>query len=257
MKPSAFLACTLAALAVAGCHSKQANEEPTTNAPVKLQQVKPPAGGDWTQVVNAMPDGGFMMGNPNAKVKLLEIGSLTCPHCQHFEETAVPILISTYVKSGQVSWEFRNYVRDAFDLTAALIVRCNGAQGFFPLSEAIYKDQEDWMTKIQAAPQDKLQQLQNLPENQQFVELAKVAGFPDWAAARGIPPAKSTQCLSNSKAIDQLVQMNNTTTNQYPSFQGTPSFAINGTMVDLGSVTEAQVWPKLQSKINAALGSGS
>jgi protein-disulfide isomerase len=213
--------------------------------------VKPPKGGDWTQVVNATPDGGFMMGNPNAKVKLLEIGSLTCPHCKAFEDEGAPTLMNTYVKSGQVSWEFRNYVRDAFDLTANLIVRCNGAKGFFPLSMAIYKDQADWVGKIQAAPQDKLQQLQNLPENQQFVELAKVAGFPEWAAMRGIPIAKSTQCLSNTKLIDQIVQMNSETTNQFPAFEGTPSFAINGTMVP-----KVATWDLLEPELKKALAAG-
>ena len=49
-----------------------------------------------------------MMGNPNAKVKLIEIGSLTCPHCREFDEKGVPTLIDKYVKTGQVSWEFRH-----------------------------------------------------------------------------------------------------------------------------------------------------
>jgi protein-disulfide isomerase len=249
MKTTAFFACAVAFVAIAGCNSKQGNA--ATNAPVKLEQVKPPKGGDWTQVVNPTPDGGFMMGNPNAKVKLIEIGSLTCPHCKAFEDEGVPTLMNTYVKSGQVSWQFRNYVRDAFDLTAALIVRCNGAKSFFPLTQAIYKDQEQWVSKIQAAPQDKLQQLQNLPENQQFVELAKVAGFPEWAAMRGVPLAKSAQCLSNTKLIDQVVQMNSETTNQFPAFEGTPTFAINGTMVP-----KVAAWVGLEPELKKALGTG-
>ena len=58
------------------------------------------------------------MGNPNAKVKLVEFGSLTCPHCAEFEEEGGKALIENYVKTGQVSWEFRNFVRDPFDITA-------------------------------------------------------------------------------------------------------------------------------------------
>ena len=46
-------------------------------------------------------------------------------------------LIDNYVKTGQVSYEFRNYVRDPFDLTASLIARCNGAKSFFPLARAL------------------------------------------------------------------------------------------------------------------------
>ena len=179
----------MAVVAIAGCNSKQGDA--ATNTPVKLEQVKPPAGGDWTQVVNPTEAGGFVMGNPNAKVKLIEYGSMTCPHCREFDEKGVEPLINTYVKSGQVSWEFRNYVRDGFDLAASLVARCNGAKSFFPLTRALDKDQISWVEKIQAAPQQQLDALQNLQPNQQFVEMAKIAGFPEWAAMRGVPQAKS------------------------------------------------------------------
>ena len=134
MKPSVFLAGAIALVAIAGCNSKPGDAK--TNAPVKWQQVAPPKGGDWSMVVNPTPAGGFMMGNPNAKIKLVEFGSMTCPHCAEFDEIGVPALVDKYVKSGQVSWEFRNYVRDPFDLTASLIARCNGAKSFFPLTRA-------------------------------------------------------------------------------------------------------------------------
>ena len=247
MKPIAFLTCAAALVAIAGCHSKQGDA--ATNSSVKLEQIAPPKGGSWTDVVNPTAAGGFLMGNPNAKVKLIEYGSLTCPHCKAFDDEGVPSLMDKYVKSGQVSWEFRNYVRDAFDLTAALIARCNGAKGFFPLSRALYKDQSDWIGKIQAAPQDQLQQLQNLPPNQQFVALAKVAGFPEWAAMRGLPPAKSQQCLSDEKSVDQLVQMTSDATTQFPDFQGTPTFVINGTMLD-----KTATWDTLEPQLKTALG---
>src|SRR5690242_5317628 len=122
MKPGSFLLCAAALAAAAGCNSKQGDA--ATNAPAKVENVPPPANGDWTQVVMATPDGGFRMGNPNAKVKLIEYGSMTCPHCREFDEKGAAPLMNQYVKTGQVSWEFRNYVRDAFDLTASLITRC-------------------------------------------------------------------------------------------------------------------------------------
>ena len=98
------------------------------------------------------PPAGFMMGNPNAKVKLVEIGALTCPHCREFDEKGVPTLVDKYVKSGQVSWEFRTYLLNGFDIPAALIARCNGAKTYFPLVRAMYKDQPVWVGKIQATP---------------------------------------------------------------------------------------------------------
>jgi protein-disulfide isomerase len=247
MKPSLFLTCTLAVVAIAACNSKQGDA--ATNTPVKVEQVAPPKGGDWTQVVNATPEGGFVMGNPNAKVKLIEFGSLTCPHCREFDEKGVPQLINNYVKTGQVSWEFRNYVRDAFDLTASLIARCNGANSFFPLTRAFYKDQETWVAKIQETPQNQLEQLQNLPPDRQFVELAKVAGFPDWAAMRGVPTAKSAQCLKDENAVNQLVQMASDATTAYPEFPGTPTFIINGKMAE-----KTATWELLEPQLKTALG---
>jgi protein-disulfide isomerase len=158
------------------------------------------------------------------------------------------------VKSGKVSYEFRNYVRDPFDIAASLIARCNGSKSFFPLTEALYKDQPDWIAKIQAAPEAQLNSLQSLPPEKQFVEIAKIADLQQWAAMRGVPTAKSTQCLTDQPKVDQLVQMNSDATTTFPDMPGTPTFIINGKMVELGPVTEAQVWSALEAKIKAALG---
>jgi protein-disulfide isomerase len=252
MKPIHFLACAAALVAIAGCNSKPGDAATNSAAPIK--QVPPPKGGDWTTVVSATDAGGFMMGNPDAPVKLIEYGSLTCPHCREFDESGTGTLIAKYVKSGQVSYEFRNYVRDAFDLAASLIARCNGAKGFFPLSRALYKDQLVWTGKVQSVPREQLQQLDSLPPEQVPLQAAKFAGLPDWAAVRGIAPARSAQCLTNKAEIDRLVEVTGNATNQYPDFPGTPTFIINGKMADLGPVTAAQVWPTLEGKIRAAMG---
>src|SRR5687767_11435749 len=68
-----------------------------------------PKNGDWSTMVTKTPEGGFVMGNPNAKVKLVEYGSLTCDHCAAFEEQGGKALVDDYVKKGLVSWEFRNF----------------------------------------------------------------------------------------------------------------------------------------------------
>jgi protein-disulfide isomerase len=251
MKAVQFLACAAALIAVGGCNNKQS--ENASNVPLKLEPVKPPAGGDWTEIATATPAGGFLMGNPQAKVQLIEYGSMTCPHCREFDESGVSPLINTYVKSGQVSYEFRNYVRDAFDLAASLIARCNGAKGFFPLERALYKDQINWVSKIQTIPQAQLDPLKDLPPNRQFLEIGKLAGFQDWAAMRGVPQAKSAQCLTNTSEVDQLVKMTADATDQFPDFPGTPTFIINGKMVELGPVRAEQVWPTLEGKIREAL----
>jgi protein-disulfide isomerase len=159
------------------------------------------------------------------------------------------------VKTGKISFEFRNYIRDSFDLAAVLIAKCNGPEGFFPLTRAFYDTQPQWVGKIQATPQAQLEQLQSLPENQIELQAAKFAGLLDWAAARGVPQAKATQCLTDTKTIDAAVNSSGAVTNQWPSFPGTPSFVLNGTMIDLTSIPEDKVWATVEAKLKGALGS--
>ena len=204
---------------------------------------------DWTRVAAATPAGGFVLGNPKARVKLVEFGSLTCPHCRAFDEEGVPTLLGKYVKSGQVSWEFRNYLRDAADVTAALIARCNGARSFFPLMRALYKDQPVWFGKAVATPKEQLAKVADLPPQQQFVTMAKITGLDSWAVKHGVPAAKAKQCLANLPSVDRLVQMTSDTTEQHPDFKGTPGFLING-----GLVKDVASWDGLEPQLKAALG---
>ena len=197
--------------------------------------------------------GGFLMGDPKAKVQLIEFGSMTCPACGQFDETGVQPLIDKYVKTGQVGFEFRNYVRDPFDLAAALVARCNGAQGFFPLTRALYKDQANWLQRLSNISPEQQQALQNLPPQQQFLEVAKLAGFQQWAAMRGVPTAKSTSCLSNEQEVNRLVQMTSDAGSQF-DVPGTPSFVINGKLVDPPERGKSN-WESLEAKLRAALGS--
>jgi protein-disulfide isomerase len=100
-----------------------------------------------------------------------------------------------------------------------------------------------------AAPKEQLQKVADLPQKQQFVAMAKIAGLDAWAAAHGVPAARANQCLSNVKSIDQLVQMTGNATEQHPDFQGTPTFLING-----GLVKDVASWDRLEPKLKAALG---
>lgn len=251
MKVPSLMACAMAVLALAACNKNkdEAAGPAATNDTVAITQATPPPGGTWADVVNATSAGGFMMGNPNAKVKLVEIGSLSCPHCKAFEDEGAPVLVNKYVKAGTVSWEFRPYViHGAIDMAANLVAACNGAKTFFPLVQAIYKDQANWLGKVEATPQDKLSQLQNLPTNQVFVQMANVLGLQDWAAARGVPQAKSNQCLSDQKLIDRQVQITSDVGSRYPSFAGTPSFVINGKLLE-----NTASWEKLQPQLDSML----
>jgi protein-disulfide isomerase len=249
MKRSLILVAVAAIVASAACNGEKGSDASATTPGTQARAVKPPPGGDWSQVVAATPAGGFVMGNPRATAKLVEYGSMTCPHCREFDETGVQPLINKYVKSGRVSFEFRNYVRDPYDLAGALVARCNGAKGFFPLTRAMFKDQPKWIGKLQSVAPEQQQALATLAPNQQFAEIAKLAGLPQWAAQRGLPSAKSSACLRNEAEINRLVQMTSDATSEHPNFPGTPSFTINGKLQE-----KAGTWALLEPQLRAALG---
>ena len=245
-----YLFLASAALAATACNAEKGSNAATDKGPeVTAAAVPAPNNGDWSSIVTKTPEGGFLMGNPNAKVKLVEFGSMTCPHCAEFDHQGAKVLIDNYVKKGLVSWEFRNYVRDPFDMAATLLARCSGESGFFGLTRNLFADQRDWVGKLQSAEPATLQSLQNMPPAQQFTTIADLAGLKQYASMRGVPKAKAEQCLSNEAEINQLVQMNSDAATTY-NIPGTPSFLINGTLAD-----QTATWEALEPKLKEALAS--
>lgn len=247
MQRNHLLVAAAALFATAACNGDKAGD--STAPAAKVEAVAPPEGGDWAQVVTQTPAGGFQMGNPNAAVKLVEFASMTCPHCAEFAETGVGPLVDKYVKSGRVSFEVRNFVRDPLDITMSLIARCGGTNRFFPLTDAMFKSQRDFFQKVQGASPEQQQSLAQLPPAQQFAGYAQLAGLQQWAAMRGLPSASQKQCLSNQSEIDRLVQMASDAASEYPEFPGTPTFVINGEMAE-----NAGTWAQLEPKLRDALG---
>jgi protein-disulfide isomerase len=244
MKRTHLLIAT-ALLATAGCNGAGGGNE-AANAPITAEPVAPPQGGDWTKTVTATPEGGFQMGNPNAAVKLIEYGSYTCPHCASFDEEGMQPLTEKYIKTGLISFEYRNFVRDPLDLAGSLITRCGGPDRFFPLSHALFADQEVWMQKAMDQP-EKQQALQSLPPNRIFVESASLAGLQQWAAQRGLPSAQANACLANEAEVNKLVQMQSDAVANF-NVPGTPAFVINGKLVE-----NASAWGALEPEIRKAL----
>lgn len=240
-----------AALAMTACNSEQGSSGATIGSGGPVEAVPAPNGGDWSTMVAQTPEGGFVMGNPNAAVKLVEFGSMTCPHCREFDEAAMKPLTEQYVKSGKVSLEFRNFVTNPYDLAASIVARCGGPSSFFGLTRQLYAEQPEWIAKAQSADPAQMQAIGALPQEQQLAEIAKLAGFPQWAAMRGLPAAKLNACLADPEAPTKLVQMQSDAVSDF-NIPGTPSFLINGKLVEIkpGSTP----WAQVETALKAALG---
>ncbi len=201
----------------------------TAAAPVAGKAA--PAGQTWVDTVTRTPEGGWLMGNPDAPVKLVEYGSRTCHVCKEFDEKGYAPLTQNYVASGKVSYEFRDYLRNGADISAALVGGCGGPGPFFTILNQMYADQPRVLDTLQKLPQPFYEELGKLPLGQQATKFAEAAGYLDFVKQRGIPEAKARQCLADGAEAQRLQKMNEKANQDYP-IPGTPTFLLNGKMLE-------------------------
>lgn len=240
-----FLTGGVAALALlaAGCNGSDA----TANGSAPTAELKqiPAPNGDWTQMVTKTAEGGFRMGNPDAPVKLVEYGSLSCPHCAEFEEQGAGQLKDRYVKSGQVSWEFRTYLLFPTDPGVSMLLHCQGEGAAFPMIEQLYTTQRDWMGKLQALPPEQMQALATMSPAQGAAMTVQAAGLDEFFRQRGMPASKIQACLADPAGLEMLAGIKKRGDEE--GVNGTPSFFINGSRVEAGT------WAALQGPLRAAI----
>ena len=199
---------------------------------------------DWSKTVVATPEGGFRMGNPGAKVKLVEYGSLACPHCRHFEETGYKPLVAKYVRTGRVSYEFRNLLLNAADISISLLAHCAGPAKFFPMSEVVFAAQPQWETKVANLSDSDKAAIEKMTDQQRIMRMADVAGFRPIAARFGLTPAQANRCLADPKGLQRLLDV--TQKAESSGVDHTPTFIING------KVTDAALWEDLEPQLRKA-----
>lgn len=233
------------ALTLTACGDKDAASEGAPDGK-PIAAVPAPAGTTWADTVKATADGGFVMGNPDAPIKIVEFASLTCSHCAEFSEKGFPALRDKYVNAGKVSYEIRNYIRDPLDMTAALLARCGGAEPFFPLSDQIFGYQPTLFEKAQGMGEAGYKAAMEAPANQRFVKLGEATGLVEFVMQRGISEDQARQCLADAKNAEKLAQGVQKAGTSY-QIEGTPTFLMNGRKLD-----NVSSWPNLEAKLREA-----
>jgi protein-disulfide isomerase len=245
MKTQLSGAALALALALGACGQDSGGDATATasNQQLQLEPVPAPEGGDWTEVVERTDDGGFRMGNPDARVKLVEFASMTCPHCATFSAQAAEPL-REYVRGGHVSWEFRNFVLNAPDAAASMLARCQPPQAFFRITDQLFAEQQTWLGNMTA---EEAEQIQRLPEPQQIPALARALELDQFFRRRGVPEAEVNSCLADRQELERLADLNTRAIEQH-GVSGTPAFMINGEMLD--GISD---WGRLEPRIRGAL----
>jgi len=246
LRMSARPALLLAALAplalgLAACKKDDAGAGAVATSAAPLPKVAAPAGKAWADEVVATPEGGYRMGNPDAPIKLVEYGSLTCPHCGELSEKGSATIRDQWVASGRVSYEFRHFVRDALDLTLGLMASCGSPATYFGQTEQVFANQKAIFGGLEGKDAQ-MQAAMKASDAQRFQAIAEVAGLPQFFAARGIPAAQGKACLANTKLAELMAKNTTDQGNQF-QIEGTPTFLVNGEKI--GTST----WEELKARI--------
>ena len=236
-------AVAAAALALAGCGGSGNDlNQAAANQNTPLPQIAAPNNGDWTTTVEETAENGYRMGNPNAPVKLIEYASITCHVCAEFSETGHNELVNDFVKSGQVSWEYRPYPIFPTDPGLFMLLRCQGPGPFFGLAEQLYATQREWVEL--AGPSQTT--IQGLPLEQQPAAWVRATQLDQFFRQRGLPQGRIDQCMANREELQLLAASKER--GDRDGVTGTPSFLINGTRVPVTT------WSALKPLLRQAIG---
>jgi protein-disulfide isomerase len=245
MRISTGAALGAALLVLGGCRGESGNGSANVNIQAPLTQIAAPNNGDWTQTVTRTPEGGTRIGNPDAPVKLVEYGSLTCPACKAFSDTGTQPLRDTYVRSGQVSWEFRHLIiHGAADVALALLADCQPPAAFFRTIENIYENQPTILGSLDSSEE---QQIAGLPPERQVAAMAQALDLGGFFAQRGLPSGRQARCLADQQAVQRLADGTNRAFSQ-ENVTGTPTFFLNGEKLNVSD------WRSLEPLLRERIG---
>jgi protein-disulfide isomerase len=166
------------------------------------------AAGAATAAPTAMADD-MSLGNPKAKIQVIEYASLSCPHCAHFNETVFADFKTRWVDKGLVRYTLKEMLTAPEQVAAAgfLMARCAGPAKYFKVVDEVFRSQPRWTDgKIKPV----------------LVEIGK---------ANGVSEAQFTACLQDQAALDALSARTRRAYEQ-DGVSSTPTIFINGKQLD-------------------------
>lgn len=149
----------------------------------------------------------YGMGPMDAKVKVVEYASFTCPHCARFHADVYPKLKADYIDTGKIRFVYREVYFDRYGLWAGMIARCGGEMRYFGISDILFDTQKEW-----AGSDDPAVVSENLKK------IGRSAGMDD---------AALDACLKDKPTAEAMLAHYQTNF-AADGIEGTPTFMING-----------------------------
>jgi len=164
-------------------------------------------------------------GSPDAKLTMIEYSSLTCPHCAHFHEAILPKIRETYIDTGKMRFEARDFPLDQYALRAAAMARCAAENRYFPLMDMLFKQQSQWTRATDP-----------------------IAAIKQIGRLAGINSERADACMSDEALLDGILKIRLGGQEDH-NISSTPTFVI-GTETVVG----AQPFETFQKAIEPQLG---
>ena len=172
---------------------------------VLAEQKKGPAEVPVEELMKAGDLADTAIGAADAKVTVVEYGSMTCGHCANFATKVFPELKTKYIDTNKVRFVFREFPLDNLAAAASMLARCAGGDKTFPMVETLYEKQADWaFTNGNPVPK--------------LFDIAKQAGFTQ---------ESFDKCLTDQKLLEQITAQRTAASDKF-GVSSTPTFFVNG-----------------------------
>ncbi|THD81974.1 MAG: DsbA family protein [Phenylobacterium sp.] len=181
--------------------------------PAAAAKAKPKAAAPAAAAKPGVPadavTGDMSLGNPKARVHVIEYASASCPHCAHFNEEVFPAFKAKYVDTGRVFYTLKEYLTPPEDVASAgfLLARCGGKAKYFTVLDQVFRSQAQWQTT---------------PIYQVFVKIGQ---------ANGLSEDQVKACITDEAAATAQ-QTRVIASVQTDKVQSTPTFDINGKRIE-------------------------
>lgn len=200
--------------------------------------------GNWLTTVSVSPTGGHLLGNPAAKVKLVEYLSYTCPHCAHFQKQSEVAMRLAYIQSGKVQVEVRHLIRDPIDMTVAMLTNCGGPARFFGNHSLFLLNQDKWIGRAADATPAQRARWTTGDNLTRMRAIANDYGFYAMMEGRGYDRPTVDRCLADLATANRIAAQ--TVEADRLGIRGTPGFMIDGVLL-----TGTYDWESLNIQLQA------
>lgn len=183
----------------------------------------------WEETAALTSEQGYLLGNPAAKVKLVEYVSLTCSHCRTFAEQSMETLTRDYITSGRVSYEIRPYPLDVIAATAAQLTYCLPPEKGLLMTFAFLGAQDQILESAEALSDEDVNAMEALAPADYRVAVAAKTRVTELGSLFGVAEPEVRACLSDQARADRLETAVEAA--EALGVSGTPAFMLNGQLI--------------------------